>query len=233
MKTKLVKKQIRKSPAILFQKPWFVFYIPFIIYDSIKIRWHFNKTKVLLISGVIEEIVENYTVNNELEFNIINTFSDFVPLAKKRLLEDNTIDSDYLDAVKKRFDKGEYVSCLAKDNNVVSFSFISERRMHVGPVNMTINLPLSTFSYTDVYTFKEGQGKGYYKELYMRSLLYMQSKGFINIWGLVMEHNQVSVKVHCNIGLNKVIKICEETIRYGFTYRRIYEVNTPLHNYIK
>lgn len=103
---------------------------------------------------------------------------------------------------------------LFVNNLPASFLFVAEKIAYFQQFNLKVALDNDCFAVYDVFTFISFRGKGLYEELLSNVL--NQMRNYNKFWLWVMQHNQISVKVHSQLQINHVVRIYEEYFRFGF-----------------
>ena len=225
-----IKYEIKNNPVILFRRPWYIFYLILFLFRMVMYRFKRNKSIVYLTETKLSDIClpdeSELLVEN---IKIIYKYDEFLEFAEMRIREDKSTDELYYNEVKKRYSQGDYALVYeTKDECPLSYIFVCSNKACFTQVGITLNLPNKTFGIYDVYTFKAARGKGNYTQLFKVSILSMKKKGYDTIWLWLMKHNTNSINVHRKLGLNQIIKIFSEEVKYGFIKRNINDVKMDL-----
>jgi len=207
-------KETKRNPELIFKNPFNLLLIPVFFVILIKNRW---KTQTEFIFLTETKIDGHPLLNREIKpFYQIKKFFDY-QLAN-RIIEQRVKEEKgavfNIEDIKKRFERGDYMMVLFVNNLPASYLFISEKIAYFQQVNFKEVLDNDCFAIYDVYTFIDFRGKGLYEDLI--SVVLNQMKKHDRFWLWVMQHNQISVKVHHRLQINRVICIYEENFRFGF-----------------
>lgn len=218
-----IRKTLRTAPFELLKRPTLLVLLPFAVIDALMDRMRKETTVLYLTETDISEIVNGHNIKEDgCSITIAHTFQAFCNYAQLRLQEDREVDEYYEYDVKMRFARGDFSFIYLDENGTpVSFLFICTGIAHFAPVDMILDLPHSAFGIYDVYTFKVYRGKGFYKRLFCSAVKEMKARGYNKIWLWLMAHNQASVNVHHELGLDNIIKILTHELSFGFVRKRI------------
>lgn len=225
--------QIRKEPRFIVNRPWLLFLFPIFIFLYIIKRW---KTQPEIIYLIETELDKLSLLERRLEkHHQIIEYRDFQQILKiinQRIDEENKLPG-YIDEVKARFARGDYLVALIIEQVAASFAFISESKAYFTQVKYAEKLDNNCFAVYDVYTFRNFRRKCLYEILLAHILQDMKNKDYEKFWLWVMKHNQVSIKVHHKLEIYNVIRIYKEIYRFGFRFFSKRDVNINLSNLIE
>lgn len=221
--------KVKLNPRILLNKPWLLILIPILGIIFIKKRWHTIPEIIYLTETKINDI--NSQINNNTDLKLISEIENLNTIVDLRLRDKET-DERYKKTFFKRIEKGDQVFALCKNNQILSYLFVSYNKAFLEQVNISLTMPNKCFAVYDVYTFKEQRGNNYYAQLIYGVCEKMRSKGYESFWLWVMKHNQNSLKVHNKLKINKIISVYKEYYKYGFRNLTSTNVNLDMKSLI-
>lgn len=229
-----MKEEIKKDWLVLARKPRYCFYLPVLFFRFIVGRLYSGKDVILLTET---ELTEKHPlmlrpIPGHVRMEALHSFEEFEPFAKRRMKEEE-VGITYLNLVESRFSQGYYALILYNNSSPVGYIFISEKWANFQQVNVEMKLPPRHFATYDGYTFERWRGKGQWSFLLAGMFRFMRKKGFKKLWQWVMEHNTVTLKVHCHLKIDRVVKVMSECYRFGFNLKDEKEVNFSLCDLLK
>ncbi|MCB0583327.1 MAG: hypothetical protein KDD10_28870 [Phaeodactylibacter sp.] len=229
MNLQIAKDQIKADYSAIWKKPGLVFYLPALFFQILKNRLYSPKDVVYLtetaLSGHLPLMSRPLPEHHKI--TAIQAFAAFEPLAKQRMAEEGWGDR-YLQQVSSRFAGGDYALALFREGSPAAYVFISEQHADFQQVGIKTPLPAGHFTGYDGYTFRKWRGKRLWPLLLAAMFRHMKEKGFKTWWFWVMKHNTVTLKVHCHLGVGRVIKIMSQCYRFGFRIKKTREADFSL-----
>lgn len=220
-------KVLKKDPYFIIRRPYWIFLLPLFIYIFIRKRWKTDEEIIYLI----ETELANYHSSDrpskyDNEIIEIYDFTKSLDIIRNRITDEDISDS-YLEEVRKRFERGDYLVLITQNNMPASFLFISEKTACFTQVKYELKLDPDCFAIYDVYTFREYRGKGLYQTLIEEVMIRMKKKNYRRFWLWIMKNNKISIFVHNKLGINHVIRIFYQ--RYRFGLRIFYKKNVDFY----
>jgi hypothetical protein len=219
--------EVKQNPWVILIKPYMLLLTPFYF---IKKRWNSKPELIFLIETFIsghnllkKEIRPSYRMQKIISYELAKG------ILEQRVKEDGRT-SKNLEQTKERFVRGDYMMVLIVDDTPTSYVFISEKVANFEQFHLKEKMDSNCFAIYDVYTFKRFRGMGFYEDLI--SLILKKRIDYKKFWLWVMKHNQASLKVHDRLQVNSVIRIYEESFRFGFRSLKITNTNFPLSDLI-
>ncbi len=206
--------EVKHNPQLIFKNPYCLILTPAFLVLFVKKRWNTSPERIYLTeTKIFEHLLLSKGINHSYQIRKIIDYQNASSLINQRIKEEN-ISLNYIEETKKRFYRGDYLMVLFVNNLPASFLFVAEKIAYFQQFNLKVALDNDCFAVYDVFTFISFRGKGLYEELLSNVL--NQMRNYNKFWLWVMQHNQISVKVHSQLQINHVVRIYEEYFRFGF-----------------
>ena len=160
-------------------------------------------------------------LNDEIGLKHIKGFESFTPFLSSRQNEDTSTSLAYKTTIEKRFSNNSEAFVLFHKANPVGYIFIQKEKVTIPQVRTTFKHTKNSYSFIDLYIFKNSRGKKYHEILYFLTVKELSKFGFEHFWCWLMEHNQISIKAHVKIGIKNVTKIITRKSFLFFSVTRI------------
>lgn len=240
MKIDEIKFLIKNNPAALIRKPCMVLYLPLIGTRVFLNNCKISVDKVYFVETKTDDYLKYncHLLKNGLDteqYNVINIkdYADFTPILNLRLAEDFTAGIEYQLIIQKRFSNDSEAFVIIHEEKPAGYIFIQKNETRIAQVKMNLPMPYNTFTFIDLYIFKEYRGMRYHEILYTAAIERLTKLGYNSFWCWLMEHNQISIKVHVKIGISNVTKIITRKCFLFFSCTKIENKQINLSSLIK
>ncbi len=214
---------IKHNPSALFKRPKLLLYLPIIIFKSVINNLKVNQETVYFVETKTSDFLKYNTsiLNDEIGLKHIKGFESFTPFLSSRQNEDTSTSLAYKTTIEKRFSNNSEAFVLFHKANPVGYIFIQKEKVTIPQVRTTFKHTKNSYSFIDLYIFKNSRGKKYHEILYFLTVKELSKFGFEHFWCWLMEHNQISIKAHVKIGIKNVTKIITRKSFLFFSVTRI------------
>jgi hypothetical protein len=231
---------LRNNPLVIIEKPKLLLYLPAIILKSVINNLKINQDVVYFVETKISDFLEHNDLlhnssmfSNELWLKHLTSFSAFIPFLSIRQKEDTSAGIAYKTTLEKRFSHNSEAFVLFHKSIPVGYIFIQKEKVTIPQVRTTFTHTRNSFSFIDLYIYKDARGNKYHEILYLLIVEKLSKSGYEHFWCWLMEHNQISIKAHVRIGISNVTKIITRKSLFFFSVTRIKDQNFCLSRLIR
>ena len=192
--------------------------------NTLKERWPEKSASIY----VLEMSLEPREISSVISPKFIDCIDSMEEYARIREIEEPSWNGNYIDELKRRFEKGDLCCALLDSSRVVSHIFVTHNYCNLGEVSYQLDLPESTVGFYDVYTLSSYREKGLYKTTFNYCVDRCYRDGFKNAWMWIPPNNFNSLVVHRKLGMQKIILEVSMHQRRGFRFHSFHRLKTPI-----